>query len=327
MLNVILIANSTNKMEVAKVEKQNTHSYPVTASRLYPWLVILDVKQGRRQTFFDVSKNHYQTKNIPEMCNKLIYACSHGWLVLVDPHSMDCYLWNPISLEKAQLPSLESINYNGCILSSSPSDPECHILFFNRLENSLLVCQKGDFEFNKQVVIFAEGVDLKDFAMVGKTIYCLASRYTLYTAEVVGRTVQFTRLIMEELPWPSPLDLPRFEAFFVESCGELFLVHMMFFGFRMEEIYGFFVFRMDFEEKRWVKVKSIGDRTIFLSQHNNTGCMYSLATELGIKTNSIYFTMNCQRLLYVFDLESLCISKFLPCSTVSRDLVQYWVMI
>nr|XP_023876174.1 F-box/kelch-repeat protein At1g57790-like [Quercus suber]POE81497.1 f-box/kelch-repeat protein [Quercus suber] len=314
-------------MEVAKVEKQNMHSYPVTASRLYPWLVILNGKQGQRQTFFDVSKNHYQTKNIPEMCNKIIYACSHGWLVLVDPDSMDCYLWNPISLEKAQLPSLESIDYRGCILSSSPSDPECHILFFNSLENSLLVCQKGDFEFNKQVVIFAEDVDLEDFAMVGKTIYCLVSRYTLYTAEVVGRTVQFTQLIMEELPWPSPLDLPRFKAFFVESCGELFLVHMMFFGFRMEEVYGFFVFRMDFEEKRWVKVKSIGDRTIFLSEHNKTGCMYSLATELGIKTNSIYFTMYCQRLLYVFDLENLCISKSLPCSTVSRDLAQYWVMI
>ncbi|XP_050281229.1 F-box/kelch-repeat protein At1g57790-like [Quercus robur] len=314
-------------MEVEKVENQNTHSYPFIASRLYPWLVILDVKQGQRQTFFDVSKNHYQTKNIPEMCNKLIYACSHGWLVLVDPDSMDCYLWNPISLEKALLPSLKSINYSCCILSSSPSDPECHILFFNRLENSLLVCQKGDFEFNEQVDIFAEDVNLKNVAMVGKTIYCLASRYTLYTAEVVGRTVQFTRIIMEELPWPSPLDLPRFDAFIVESCGELFLVHMMFFGFRMEEVYGFFVFRMDFEEKRWVKVKSIGDRTIFLCQHNNTGCMHSLATELGIKTNSIYFTMNCQRLLYVFDLESLCISKSLPCSTVSRDLVQYWVMI
>ena len=324
---MILIADSTNKMEEEKVEKQDMHSYPVRASRLYPWLVILDVKQGQRQTFFDVSKNHYQTKNIPEMCNKLVYACSHGWLVLVDPHSMDCYLWNPISLEKAPLPRLESIAYKGCILSSSPRDPECHILFFNRFESSLLVCQKGDLVFNKQVGIFAEDVQLWNFAMVGKTICCLTLEYTLYTAEFVGRTVQFTRLIMEKLPWPSPLDLPRFDGFLVESCGELFLAHMMFFGFRMEEVYGFFVFRMDFEDKRWVKVKSIGDRTIFLCQHNKTGCMYSFATELGIKTNSIYFTMNCQRLLYVFDLESLCISKSLPCSTVSRDLEQYWVMI
>ncbi|KAL0007943.1 hypothetical protein SO802_009445 [Lithocarpus litseifolius] len=187
---------STNKMEVAKVEKQNMHSYPVTASRLYPWLIILD--------------------------------------------------------EKAPLPSLESIDYRGCILSSSPGDPECHILFFNRLENSLLVCQKGDLEFNKQFVIFAEDFNLKNFAMVGKTIYCLGSKHALYTAEFVGRTVQFTRLIMEELPWPSPLDLPRFDSFLVESGGELFLVQMMFFGFRMEEVYGFFVFRMDFEEKRLV---------------------------------------------------------------------------
>lgn len=144
------------------------------------------------------------------MCNKLIYACSHGWLVLVDPDpdSMDCYLWNPISLEKAPLPSLESIDYKGCILSSSLSGPECHILFFNRLENSLLVCQKGDLEFNKQVGIFAEDVQLWNFAMVGKTIYCLTLEYTLYTAEFVGRTVQFTRIIMVELPRPSPLDLP-----------------------------------------------------------------------------------------------------------------------
>ena len=110
-------------MELATVEKQNKDSHPFIAPKSYPWLVICDGKHEERQTFFDISTNRYHIQSIPEMCNKLIYASSHGWLVLVEYKLQDCCccLWNPISLEKIQLPQLESIDYNACTLSSSPS--------------------------------------------------------------------------------------------------------------------------------------------------------------------------------------------------------------
>ena len=121
--------------------------------------------------------------------------------------------------------------------------------------------------------------------------------------------------------------MQHFTGFLVECCGELFLVHMMYFGLMMEEVYGFLVFRMDFAKKRWVRLKSIGEHTIFVCEHHRTCCMYSLAKELGIKSNSIYYTREQDRFLYVFDMENLSVSKCLPCSFVSRDSVLYWAMI
>jgi hypothetical protein len=318
-------------MEATKSEKQIKHSHPFIAPKSYPWLIICDGKHRDRQIFYDISNNRYDKKSIPEMCNKLIYACSHGWLVLVDSNSKDCCLWNPISLEKVQLPRLESIDYRICTLSSSPSDPKCHILFFHPRKDSLLVCQLGDLEFNKQenLVFGNEYYTLWNVTVVGKTIYCMTDppSYSLVRVEFVGPKVEFTRLIMEDFLWPSPPDMQHFTGFLVECCGELFLVHMMYFGLMMEEVYGFLVFRMDFAKKRWVRLKSIGEHTIFVCQHHRTCCMYSLAKELGIKSNSIYYTREQDRFLYVFDMENLSVSKWLPCPIVSRDSVLYWAMI
>jgi hypothetical protein len=86
-------------MEPAIEDTQPRHAHHSFLS-VIPQLVICDGKQKQRQTFFDVSKDRYYTESIPEMCNKFIYACSHGWLVLVDLNFEDCFLWNPISLEK-----------------------------------------------------------------------------------------------------------------------------------------------------------------------------------------------------------------------------------
>uniref|UniRef100_A0A2N9HT55 KIB1-4 beta-propeller domain-containing protein n=1 Tax=Fagus sylvatica TaxID=28930 RepID=A0A2N9HT55_FAGSY len=240
-------------MELATVEKQNKDSHPFIAPKSYPWLVICDGKHEERQTFFDISTNRYHIQSIPEMCNKLIYASSHGWLVLVEYKLQDCCccLWNPISLEKIQLPQLESIDYNACTLSSSPSDPECHILFFNPCEDSLLVCQPGDLKFNKQENVFGNDYSPWNLTVVGKTIYALTTPgYTLFTGEFVGPKVEFTRLIMGEFLSLSPPDVLLENQFLIECGGELFLVHMMYFGLYMDDVYGFFVFQMDFAEKK-----------------------------------------------------------------------------
>ncbi|KAF3681115.1 hypothetical protein FXO38_01903 [Capsicum annuum] len=41
----------------------------------------------------------------------------------------DCYLWNPSSEDKIQLPPLPKYKYLKCLLSAPPRDPECLVLF------------------------------------------------------------------------------------------------------------------------------------------------------------------------------------------------------
>ncbi|GLT70861.1 hypothetical protein SLA2020_429150 [Shorea laevis] len=90
------------------------------------------------------------------------------------------------------------------------------------------------------------------------------------------------------------------------------------------EVYGFIVLQMDFSKKRWVRMKSIEQLTIFLCGNRGMSCV---AIESGIKLNSIYYTKQMERLLYVFDLENLSISKSLPCPTGSRNSEMEWVMV
>jgi hypothetical protein len=79
-------------MEPAIEDTQPRHAHHSFLS-VIPQLVICDGKQKQRQTFFDVSKDRYYTESIPEMCNKFIYACSHGWLVLLTVESPASQTW------------------------------------------------------------------------------------------------------------------------------------------------------------------------------------------------------------------------------------------
>jgi hypothetical protein len=316
-------------MEPAIEDTQPRHAHHSFLS-VIPQLVICDGKQKQRQTFFDVSKDRYYTESIPEMCNKFIYACSHGWLVLVDLNFEDCFLWNPISLEKIQLPLLpESFNYHFCVLSSPPCDPTCRIMFFRVCSSSFLFCQLGDLEFTEQELECGDNSKLLHATVVGKTIYCITTRMRidgknhLFIVEFTGSKVQFVELITLEPLWPDSLEITNQQAYLIDGCGELFMVRMMCTGVVREKVREFLVFQMDFSEKMWVKLNSIGERTIFLSWHWGICCS---AAELGIKPNSIYYTRRNDRLLYVFDLENQSISRSLPCPIVSRFSTLDWIM-
>ena len=102
-------------MEATKVEKQIKDSHAFIAPKSYPWLIICDGKYRDRQIFYDISNNRYDKESIPEMCNKLIYACSHGWLVLVDSNSKIVVFGIP-SLWK----SFSSHDWNPLITISAP---------------------------------------------------------------------------------------------------------------------------------------------------------------------------------------------------------------
>ncbi|KAJ6682992.1 hypothetical protein OIU74_021111 [Salix koriyanagi] len=90
--------------------------------------------------------------HIPEMQDMQIATCSHGCLVLVHNNRDDCFLLNPISMQKIQLPPRKPIPFNCCFLTLPPDDPNCIIVLFGIIGNHLhyfMFCKPGDIAWTK----------------------------------------------------------------------------------------------------------------------------------------------------------------------------------
>lgn len=318
-------------------EKQLMLLNPPTVPQPYPWLLIFDGKDQERQTFFSISEDRFYTRIIPEMHNKvIIYTCNNGWLVLRDLiNSMNVCLFNPTSKETVQLPPLEDDDKYTCILSSSPSDHnhQCQVVFIDT-KCMFYFCRLGDSKFDKRVFeteMPLGRIHMIDATFFGGKIYFIVNLgsviYPLFIAEFVDSEIRFTKLGIEEYHDQSPQDIISSGSYLIESCGEILLLRKLMFGIYRRNVFGFLVFRMDFLENKWVQVKNIGERTIFLSLSGSSISTCSIVAE-GVKQNAIYFTKAADRYLYVFDLEDDTISKSLPCPIVAcQRLFLDWVML
>ncbi|KAG5617479.1 hypothetical protein H5410_017303 [Solanum commersonii] len=113
------------------------------------------------------------------------------------------------------------------------------------------------------------------------------------------------------------LEMPRWGEYLIRSSCDgndmLLCVTKLYYGWLLSQVYGFLVYRFDFEEKAWVKMENIGETAIFLSGSMGTHC--STRGNNLIKKGSIYFTEG--RCVYLFDLETQKISIVsLPCPHV-----------
>ncbi|KAI8544183.1 hypothetical protein RHMOL_Rhmol08G0276000 [Rhododendron molle] len=135
-----------------------TTTFPILHPQLScPWLVINhgEKRQGySTQTFVDIAQDHNDLASIPEMLNKRICTCAHGWLVLFDYTSDDCFLLNPVSMEKIMLPELPpALSFDTCILSAPPTDPECVVILVTT-ERHALFLQLGESGWTEQYLGF-----------------------------------------------------------------------------------------------------------------------------------------------------------------------------
>ncbi|KAH0632488.1 hypothetical protein KY284_035274 [Solanum tuberosum] len=107
--------------------KENKNEKSPLPLQPHPWLVICP--SGKTQTFFSISEDRCYERSIHELGNTTIRASAQEWLVLEDFDSTDCFLWNPISNDKIQLPPLPYNHNLLCLLSAPPNDPQCRVLF------------------------------------------------------------------------------------------------------------------------------------------------------------------------------------------------------
>ena len=106
-----------------------------------------------------------------------------------------------------------------------------------------------------------------------------------------------------------PDTMPFTSTYLVESCGDLFMVVVVFLGHNVHKIDKVDVYKMDFSRPEWCKVDRIGDRVFLLGGDSigasNFGASCS-ASEHGLSSNCIYFLNNIaaeENYLHIFNLE------------------------
>ncbi|GKV08986.1 hypothetical protein SLEP1_g20552 [Rubroshorea leprosula] len=309
-------------------------------ARKDPWLVQVHGKKDENQTFFNVSEGRYHVKSIPQMRGKEICTSSFGWLVLGDDQSHDCFLLNPVSMQKIQLPSY-SLDYNFCLLTSPPEQPNCLVLFitcetirrsgvFISVNMSFRFCHPGDHNW---VELKREPVEDRGQLIISATcfdgrIYLLNSSGNFVLVEVKP-DLRFTHQGIGRLP-PRKRGTCRWTfTKLIDVGGDLFLIQQICHLLNLQEdvqIDDFIIYRLNVDLKVWEMVENIGDLAFFLSPTSKAWCWGSKS---GIKGNTIYFIQHNDLSLYAFDLEEKSIAVSLPCPNLKRSpwrLSADWVM-
>ncbi|KAL8515184.1 hypothetical protein ACS0TY_014046 [Phlomoides rotata] len=248
-----------------------------------------------KHSLYNVLENRWDRATIPILSDKTPIPCNYGWIALLNPRTDNCSLWNPESRETIQLPVLQDSSiYNICVLSKSPTEVGCYILFNSAGKRDQAFCQIGDDEFVEMSTRNNEGDEaerrvetLKSF---GGNIYAL-----------VGKKVVKYYLVDD-------------------GDDELMLVCKMSPATYLHQFSDFKIFRIDIDRFECVEVLDIGERALFLSHIGDAFCCSSK----GMKPNSIYYT-HAGRNVNVYSLDKGGTISLLPCRTARCFSQTSWI--
>ncbi|KAL6506598.1 hypothetical protein OROHE_022430 [Orobanche hederae] len=106
-------------------------------------------------------------------------------------------------------------------------------------------------------------------------------------------------------------------------ASELLLVTKMCSVNYLDDDVEFRVFRVDVDRMECVELDNIDGLTIFVGYYGNGFCCYSV---MGTQSNSIYYTNEKGRDMYVFDLDDRSTIGLMPCPVAGRNVsVNFWI--
>ncbi|KAE9462471.1 hypothetical protein C3L33_05620, partial [Rhododendron williamsianum] len=291
-----------------------------------PWLMFCHGRRLNTQTFYSVTEASFCVKRIPNISGKRIYASFHEWMVMVDDYSSDCFLLNMISLEKVDLPPWEFIPHKFWILSAPPTDDNCIVGFVSEDEQCITFCCPGDGEWAEHM--FEPDIGpLMGYTVCKGELYFLGLQENLVILDIVDHRVEVRHVLRDNRTPRSPLipEIFRTSRRLIESCEEIFLVHVSMVGASEKKIRDIDIFKLDLSVLEWVKVESLGDRTFFIN--GTTNCISCSSTKSGTLGNSIYFMQEDDESMYIFDVEEKCIYTHHPCPYLGHNVEEKeWVM-
>ncbi|KAK0576198.1 hypothetical protein LWI29_013601 [Acer saccharum] len=293
-----------------------------------PWLMLPQSQSHQsRQAFFDLSANRVHFLHLPEASNHCKRNCgsSHGWLVILD-ETPYVILLNPLTRAKIHLPPLftfpnvVSFNYfeigreytllslggdryyrnlrqmrdsfiKKIVLSSSPGKDGGNFIAVAILNQTgdLAYCRNGDIGWS---VIEGARSYCEDVIYNNGLFYAVDKGGAVAVCDV-GGVGDLARVSVIQ----TPMQLGGDMQYLVSSGDELLLVTRFLgleFGFEPDQphlIYRtirFEVFRLNWNGTQWERVRSLGDKMLFIGE--NSSLSLSASDFPGCVSDSIYYT-------------------------------------
>ncbi|XP_059631497.1 F-box protein At2g05970-like [Cornus florida] len=256
-------------------------------------------KNSRCLYNFAEKKVYKQLKNIPEHMAASHIGSSRGWLIFLDRKKAAPFMFSPFLEVQIQLPCVACRTFiyglfvhpiEKAILTSHPIHSEKYWVVVICGSSSKLAYSKcGHSEWtalNGTHQPYCDIISYKDhvFALaetLSVEIWDFNTCLNIPTKKMDFRP-SFPRKKFELDK--SLLGNSR-RCYMVESKGDILLI-MRYIGKRLTKV--FHVYKLDFDQRRWVKLESLGDRLLFLGRNHSV----SLSQESFPfwKRNSIYFT-------------------------------------
>nr|GMD40236.1 F-box/kelch-repeat protein At1g57790-like [Ipomoea batatas] len=295
----------------------------------HPWLLLCQNKQG---TLYSITQQRYYKIDCSFMYNKYerAHTCKDGWMVLHDCDNFDILLFNVYSRERVQLPNLK-LNTHFAYLSSNPHDPSCYVILTKKITDFDLIinfCKIGEQAFVTQRL--CDDTLLTSFTSFGGNLYGLRKySTTLVRIEFNDQSAQFQEVIGGNL-FDESSSRPKWSGsytngYITESCGEILLVVKIYFAKMYCQVENIRVYRADLCKRRWVEMKTIGKRTIFLGSVGGIFCINN--NNANVRNNCIYFIEEDDRNMYIFYLDDRSVSINLPCPHVGKkNIISRWIL-
>ncbi|XP_059310783.1 uncharacterized protein LOC132062177 [Lycium ferocissimum] len=298
-----------------------------SANTLLPWLEISDKDYYQSKTHQEHNFNISFKPGIYWWCctNRRpwdnvwthFHGCSHGSIVAggKDPANYCLLVPGPRNAGRGIPPWDATIPFKFATLSFNPSN-NCKILSVMVLtgcsyplfvvcppeyplkwmkETSSLVdpnCSK------RQLMSLTNAIGLK-----GK-FYALSLQGTLAVIEEIESKFQVTKLSRSRAV-PSVFS-KHFTEYLIESNGEILLIFLIS-EQSSRKVDKVEVFKLQMDDLSWLKVDNLGDRTLFAG---TKCCMSVTASQLGCRSNCVYFNEHTTNTWRLYEMESATI---FPC--------------
>ncbi|CAL4887028.1 unnamed protein product [Urochloa decumbens] len=233
---------------------------------------------------FDVELREASLDELDMLHGKECLACLEGgWLVMFDEGTDECFLLNLTSLCKIPLPPLLT-TVGQCALSS-PTPPDCTVVFSTYDGNCVLCCRPGDEEWRKLTDETDGPYAMGDIVSFRGTMYVSTDMSTFTAIDVSTPSSSGVAIERRGIPHPSMMRW-RYKQMLVESDGDIFLLQFYIHGIYSSEVVDMDIHRLDTSAYVWNKVESIGDRTIFAGDDNCV--VLPSASRAGIRPGYIH---------------------------------------
>ena len=229
-----------------------------------PFLVSLSAQIKGRLFFYDIFEGRKFKTDFPNLADKFCCGFCCGYLMMEDRNAQNgLWLVNPFTRHEIQFPAPPERIHHAVISSSAPSDSS--IVALSADYENLLFCCPGYVNWIVLPVPSKSWVYL-DLTIFKKKIYALTSQGKVWEVNP-NSNFPLTPVAVKRVPYLDYMGLGRRFGFLrptlhlVASEEELLMVNLI----PHEKPQ---VFKLDFEMKQWIKIESLGDKVIFLSDVN-----------------------------------------------------------